>query len=196
MDAACDLTWPRGLDRLSLGQISRLTGIAKPNLSRHRSGARQPGVWAWARLDDAAAAEHPVMLTGLATAPRYAVHVRDALNGGHEDPVALTRLARQVLQDATLVADPGDRRAFLGTPVRLRSSLWNAFVAALAAYAAHRVFGQPAPSWTNGPGAFLLEPLSPFPGLGEDQLWWEWVNTEPEFAARRVALHRENLRWI
>jgi hypothetical protein len=79
--------WPAGLDRLSLGQAAQLTGIAKSNLSRYRSGALQPGPRVRRRLGDAAAAEHPARLARLTTLPRYAAAIGRELAGGRPDPV-------------------------------------------------------------------------------------------------------------
>jgi hypothetical protein len=94
------------------------------------------------------------------------------------------------------VSDPAGRRAFLEAPRRLGHPVWQAFTAALAAYTAHSVFGQSEPPWTNNPESFLVLPQSPFSNLAPDRLWWDWINTAPEFAHRKVILHRSELEWI
>ncbi|MDR0627838.1 MAG: hypothetical protein LBG11_11410 [Bifidobacteriaceae bacterium] len=218
MTDRASLAWPKALDRITLGQASQLAGVPKANLSRYRSGALTPGPRALQRLEDAAAADNPAALTRLATIPRYAAAVGRALTArparpehqsvadsamkpvdptgpGEADSVYLVRLARQVLQDAVQVESSGDRRAFLGCPVRLPSPVWNALLGGIAAYTAHRVFRMPEPEWTRHAICFLPAPLSPFPGLRPDRLWWDWTMSPPEFAHRKVILSAGELQW-
>jgi hypothetical protein len=176
---------------MSLEQLSWITGIHIPDLSRYRSGGKPMSPATRERIEIAArpGSESVILSRRLTSYAQVALVVKSETNA---DPVWCLRVLARTMQQSALLSSKADVRAFHVRPPKTGSRGWDAIIAGAAETTWLRSGMQEPLAWTARPRA--ESPWSPI-DYGRRRAW-AYLRTPIAMRERNIILARGELETV
>jgi hypothetical protein len=183
--------WPKSAAAMSLEQVSWITGIHIPDLSRYRSGGKRMSPATRERIENATRAGTESVIVGqrLSSYAQVALVVKSEKKA---DPVWCLRFLARAMQQSALLTSDADIRAFHAQPPKTGSRGWDAIIAGAAEMTWLRAGMREPLAWTTR--ARAESPWSPI-DYGRRRSW-AYLRTPIAMRERNIILARGELETV